>query len=84
MLVFLDNYISDKLSKTQKRLLHTCFWLLYLILFGLIWAKDSGDWQRSFIFECWALIPRIMAVYLTIYWLLPSFLLQKKYRNNFV
>lgn len=84
MLRFLDNYISDKLNKTQKRLLHTCFWLLYLILFGLIWAKDSGDWQRSLIFECWALLPRITAVYLTIYWLLPSFLLQKKYAKFIV
>ncbi|MEX0290994.1 MAG: LytR/AlgR family response regulator transcription factor [Flavobacteriaceae bacterium] len=57
---------------------HLLFWVLYFILFGFIWAGEKG-YLASFYLEFVLLPTRIMAVYVTIYFLLPKYLLKRKF-----
>ena len=59
---------------------HVLFWMAYYVLFGLIWVGDKG-YMASFYLEFVLLPTRILAVYITIYFLLPQYLLQKKYTH---
>ena len=67
-----------QLNKNQKLALHFLFWMVYYVLFSLIWAKD-GNYKDSFYLEFILLPIRILAVYLTIRYLIPQFLLKKKF-----
>lgn len=58
---------------------HVVFWVLYYLLFGLIWVGEEG-YLASFYLEFVLLPIRILAVYVTIYFLLPRFLLKKKFK----
>ncbi len=79
MFRYLDQYILGKANRRLYWGLHLAFWAGYVLVFGFIWAKSAGSWRQSFWFECLALPPRMAAVYVSIYWLLPHFLLKKKY-----
>nr|WP_299343458.1 LytTR family DNA-binding domain-containing protein [Allomuricauda sp.] len=57
---------------------HVIFWMGYYVLFGLIWVGPEG-YLASFYLEFVLLPIRILAVYTTIYFLLPRFLLKHKY-----
>ncbi len=57
---------------------HVTFWVMYYVLFGLIWAGEKG-YVASFYLEFLLLPIRIMAVYLAIYFLLPKYLLKRRY-----
>ncbi|WP_420320706.1 LytR/AlgR family response regulator transcription factor [Flagellimonas sp.] len=61
---------------------HAIFWTLYYVLFGLIWVGEEG-YLASFYLEFILLPIRILAVYFTIYFLLPRFLLKRKFREFF-
>ncbi|MCL6267400.1 LytR/AlgR family response regulator transcription factor [Flagellimonas myxillae] len=62
---------------------HCVFWVLYYLLFGLLWVGEEG-YLASFYLEFILLPTRILAVYITIYFLLPRFLLKRKYRSFFI
>lgn len=57
---------------------HVLFWVTYYVAFSLIWATNQGL-TASFFLEFVLLPVRIMAVYVTIYYLLPKFLINKEY-----
>ncbi len=60
----------------QSRILtHVVFWVLYYICFSLLWAND-GNYHRSFGLELVLMPLRMGASYLTIYLLMPRFLLR--------
>ncbi len=52
------------------------------MLFGIIWAKD-GNYKDSFFLEFILLPIRIFCVYFTVLYLLPQFLLKKKFVKFF-
>nr|WP_299072041.1 LytTR family DNA-binding domain-containing protein [uncultured Allomuricauda sp.] len=62
---------------------HSVFWVLYYLLFGLIWVGEEG-YLASFYLEFVLLPIRILAVYITIYFLLPRFLLKRRFRSFFI
>ncbi len=62
---------------------HVLFWVVYYLLFGFIWAGKEG-YLASYYLEFILLPVRILAVYVTIYFLLPRFLLKRKFRNFFL
>lgn len=62
---------------------HAIFWALYYVLFGLIWVGEEG-YLASFYLEFVLLPIRILAVYVTIYFLLPRFLLKRKFKSFFL
>ncbi len=60
---------------------HVAFWLVYYLAFSFIWIKTDTGLYASFYLEFILLPPRMMAVYAMVYWLLPNFLLQKKFQQ---
>ncbi len=62
---------------------HILFWVSYYVCFSLIWSTSQGL-IASFFLEFILLPIRIMAVYLTIYYLMPKFLVNKKYLSFFI
>ena len=67
----------------SRILTHILFWVTYYILFGFIWAGDEG-YLASFYLEFILLPTRILAVYITIYFLLPKYLLKRRYLYFFI
>lgn len=65
----------------SRILTHTLFWVLYYVLFGLIWAR--GNYYESFGLEFILLPIRITASYISMYFLMPRYLL-KKHEIKFV
>ncbi len=59
---------------------HVLFWVIYYIAFSLIWATEKGL-AASFFLEFILLPIRMMAVYVTIYYLVPRFLIKRQYRK---
>lgn len=62
----------------SRILTHLLFWVFYYVSFSLIWSLN-GSYFKSFYLEFILLPTRILAVYATIYFLLPKFLLNRKY-----
>lgn len=62
---------------------HVVFWAGYYIVFGFLWAGEEG-YTASFYLEFILLPTRILAVYLAIYFLLPKYLIKKKYVQFFI
>ncbi len=57
---------------------HVVFWLVYYLAFSLIWATPEHGLLASFFLEFVLLPPRMLAVYATIYFLMPTYLLQRR------
>lgn len=64
----------------SRILTHVAFWASYYLLFGFIWAKE-GNYVDSYFLEFVLLPVRMVAVYATIYWLIPKFLKERRYRE---
>ena len=64
----------------SRILTHVSFWVVYYISFSLIWAKPEGYFE-SFYLEFILLPVRMLAVYTTIYVLIPRYLRIEKYLN---
>ncbi|MEM8893291.1 MAG: LytTR family DNA-binding domain-containing protein [Bacteroidota bacterium] len=62
----------------SRILSHAIFWLCYFLAFGFIWAKD-GNYLSSYFLEFILLPIRVGVVYLTLYWLMPKYLLEKRF-----
>ncbi len=62
---------------------HIVFWVAYYLLFGFIWVDKEG-YLASYYLEFVLLPTRILAVYLVIYFLLPNFLMNRKYKVFFI
>jgi len=62
---------------------HILFWVGYYIFFGFLWAGPEG-YLASFYLEFVLMPIRILAVYTTLYFLLPKFLLRRRFAPFFV
>lgn len=69
-------------NKNKTLIIHFLFWVVYYIFFGIIWAKN-GNYKDSFFLEFILLPIRIFCVYFTVLFLLPQFLLKKKFVKFF-
>lgn len=65
-------------NRKKTLLFHLLFWTLYYLFFGIIWVKE-GDYKASFHLEFVLLPARMLAVYVTIYALIPVLLLRQKF-----
>lgn len=61
----------------SRVLTHILFWLIYYLTFSFLWAKD-GNLYASFGLELVLMPVRISASYLTMYLLIPEFLLKDR------
>lgn len=58
---------------------HVIFWLVFVSFYGLLWGSFQEDYGVQFLFQLIYLPEKLLAVYLTIYVLLPKYLLKEKY-----
>ena len=64
----------------QSRILtHIFFWVGYYIFFSVIWAVPDRGYFASFYLEFVLMPVRILSVYFMLYWLIPQYLVVKKY-----
>ena len=61
----------------SRILTHVVFWSVYYITFSLLWAED-GNYYRSFGLEFVLMPLRILGSYLSMYFLIPKFLLKER------
>ncbi|GHA76444.1 sensor histidine kinase [Pontibacter akesuensis] len=72
-------------SVTQNRmLLHLVFWSVYVVFFGLLYGSYIDDYYYAFMVELVELPFKMGLVYFNMYYLLPRYLLQKRYLEFFV
>lgn len=72
-------------SITQNRLLlHLVFWTVYVVFFGLLYGSYIDDYYNAFMVELVELPFKMGLVYFNMYYLLPRYLLQKRYLEFFV
>lgn len=67
----------------SRPLSHVVFWLTYYLTFSFIWMKSDTGLFASFYLEFILLPLRMMAVYTMLYWLIPNFLLLRKFKTFF-
>jgi len=73
---------TDKLNfKGSRILLHFLFWIGYILFYFLqfTYFKESTNYLSAFYSLTLTAIVDILAAYFTVYYLLPRFLLQRKY-----
>ena len=63
--------------RISRPIVHIGFWLLYFLSFGFIWGRNGEYWQ-SYYLEFILLPVRMLAVYTTLYVLIPRFLKPRK------
>ena len=64
----------------SRVLTHVVFWVGYFLLFGFIWAKN-GNYYHAYFLEFVLLPIRMLAVYTMIYWLIPRYLRESRYKE---
>ena len=69
--------MSTKFLTNSRPILHVGFWLVYFLTFGFIWGTEGNYWQ-SYYLEFILLPTRMLAVYCTLYWLIPRYLKPRK------
>lgn len=58
---------------------HAIFWIGFTTFFALLWGSFEEDYGIQFLFQLLYLPEKMLAVYITIYILLPKYLLKEKY-----
>ncbi|WP_439880064.1 sensor histidine kinase [Pontibacter sp. MBLB2868] len=77
--------LPDVRNITQNRLvLHLFFWTVYVTFFGLLYGSYIDDYYNAFMVELVELPFKMALVYFNMYYLLPRYLLEKRYLEFFV
>ncbi|MFD2514452.1 sensor histidine kinase [Pontibacter locisalis] len=77
--------LPDVRNLTQNRLmLHLLFWAVYVSFFGLLYGSYIDDYYTAFMVELVELPFKMALVYFNMYYLMPRYLLQKRYLEFFV
>ncbi len=63
----------------RRGMAHVLFWLLYVLFFAVLGEQRLEDIPRAIAFELLQLPAKMIAVYITLYILIPRFLLQRSY-----
>ena len=71
-------------SLTIRILEHIIFWCASLLLFTFIYGRISNNFYGAFIFQLFTLPVYLLATYLTLYLIIPKYLLTKKYKELFI
>ncbi|WP_299824349.1 histidine kinase [uncultured Pontibacter sp.] len=77
--------IPEVRSVTQNRLLlHAAFWAAFVVFFGLLYGSYIDDYYNAFMIEFVELPFKMLLVYFNMYYLMPRYLLDKRYLEFFV
>jgi len=69
----LKSFFSNRIVK------HILYWIGLIIFFGITWGTYDNDYARSFTIQTFGLPARMVLVYVSIYFLLPKFLIKRKF-----
>jgi len=58
---------------------HIAFWIFWIAMNTLFLGSAEDTYKRQFITEIYELPEKVFVVYLNLYWLVPRYLLRKKY-----
>ncbi len=75
-----SNLFTNHYLFNSRMLTHISFWVIYYITYSFLWA-DNGNYYKSFSLEFILMPIRISTAYLTIYYLVPKYLLKSRYVN---
>ncbi|MGE0077332.1 MAG: sensor histidine kinase [Bacteroidales bacterium] len=73
-----DINLVDKYSR-HKILFHVGYWTVLVCFFGFFWGTFDNNFAKTFTIELAELPVKLMVVYTTLYYLMPIFLLKKRY-----
>jgi len=77
--------LPDPRSIIKNRMLqHAAFWAIYVVFFGLLYGSYIDDYYNAFMVELVELPFKMALVYFNMYYLMPKFLLSKRYLEFFV
>lgn len=71
--IFVDYFTLVKLF------LHIAAWLAYITLYAALWSLPGRSFGERFLYEASLLPFKLILTYAVILWLIPAFLLKKKY-----
>ncbi len=75
----MKNQSAIKILFSKRITRHLVFWFLYLLVSTLIYGQPEKNFLQQFKWHLFYMPVVMGAVYFTIYYLLPEFLLKKKY-----
>jgi two-component system LytT family sensor kinase len=78
----LNTFISP--SKSLRITFHVIFWICAYMFFSFFYGRISGNPQASFILMLYSFPVYISATYLAMYYIIPRYLLQKRYKSFLV
>jgi two-component system, LytTR family, sensor kinase len=58
---------------------HILFWFMFASFYAILWGSFNDEYSKQFALQFIFLPPKILATYLTMYWLLPQYLLKDRY-----
>ncbi|EAY27779.1 sensor histidine kinase [Microscilla marina] len=73
------NLLPKYKSNHQRLLLHVLFWVSYVLFFTILWGSYDDHYYRELKVQILLLPGRMLIVYFNLYFLLPRFLLKKRY-----
>ncbi|MBC5775375.1 histidine kinase [Pontibacter sp. KCTC 32443] len=77
--------LPDPRSIIRNRMLqHLSFWVCYVVFFGLLYGSYIDDYYNAFMVELVELPFKMALVYFNMYYLMPKFLLTRRYLEFFV
>lgn len=77
--------LFNKFQSNRHRIwLHVLFWVTYMLFFTILWGSHDDQYYRELQAQVLLLPGRMLIVYFNLYFLLPRFLLQKRYLSYIV
>lgn len=81
--IFVSNRRSNLLSlndfKTHSILKHLLYWVGLVAFFSMAWGSSDNNYQRNLVIQLFSLPSRLILVYTTLGFLIPSFLLKRQF-----
>ena len=71
--------LEDILFRPPRILWHLVFWVVFISFFALVYGSFEEDYGRQYLILASDALIQIPAVYFTIYFLMPRYLLKEKY-----
>lgn len=60
-------------------ILHVSAWVVYILLYATIWREPNKEFAQALIYHLSLLPPKLFLVYVSLFYLVPQFLVKKRY-----
>ncbi len=76
--------LSTLFGKPARIMLHILFWLVIIVFYTFVYGRMSGNYVVTFIHLVYTLPIYVASTYFTLYFIIPRYLLKKKYLDTFI